>query len=47
MLAIGALTLFISSCRKDPVPEPVYTLTVKTGAADIDETDVTLNGSYT
>ena len=45
--ALCALTMVIPSCRKEPVPEPVYTLTVKTGAADVDETDVTLNGSYT
>lgn len=45
--ALCALTMVISSCKKEPAPEPVFTLTVKTGAADVDETDVTLNGSYT
>ena len=49
MLALCALTTAFSSCKKEPTPTPapVYTLTVKTGAADVDETDVTLNGSYT
>lgn len=46
MLAICALTLVIFSCSEKPEPVPVYTLTVKTGAADIDETDVTIYGSY-
>ena len=48
MLALCASAAFISSCKDpEPIPEPVYTLTVKTGAADVDENDVTINGSYT
>ena len=48
MLALCAAAAFISSCKDpEPIPEPVYTLTVKTGAADVDENDVILHGSYT
>ncbi len=50
MLAICAAAVFISSCNKpEPEPEPESTakLTVKTGAAEVDENDVTIKGSYT
>ena len=50
MLAICASAALISSCQKpvpEPEPEPVATLTVKTGVVDVDENDVTINGSYT
>ena len=50
MLAICAAAAFISSCNKpepEPEPEPTAKLTVKTGAADVDENDVTIKGSYT
>lgn len=45
--ALAASVLF--SCQEKPLPEPdpEYVLTVKTGRADVDETDVVLNGSYT
>ncbi len=50
MLALSASAALITSCKKpvpEPVPEPVSSLTVKTGVADVNENDVTINGSYT
>lgn len=49
MMIAALAASFAVSCKEaepeEPKKEPV--LTVKTGAADVDETDVVLNGSYT
>lgn len=47
MLSAFCAALVFTGCQSEEETDPIYTLTIKTGAAVVDETDVILSGTCT